>query len=85
MHVSDTLFINDMPYKSLFNGLFNAIFLESFVSFCGDDHLNLLKTILHYLETLHFFGTPDMVFPHLYNSILLVALNVLIYDDPKQI
>jgi hypothetical protein len=41
----DNMFIDDMPYKSLFNGLFSGIFLKYFDSSCGDDHY-LLMTIL---------------------------------------
>jgi hypothetical protein len=81
MHASNMLFINNMPYKSLFNGLFNAIFLKSFVNFCGDDHLNLLGTILLYLESLQFFGYDVPTFVQLNPFGSIKCINC---DDPKQ-
>jgi hypothetical protein len=36
-HVGNTLLIDDMPYKSMFNGPYNAIFLESFDNHCGEN------------------------------------------------
>jgi hypothetical protein len=48
------LLVNDMPYKSLFNPLFNAIFLETFYKFQANiDYL--FKIVLPYLEALHSF------------------------------
>jgi len=77
MHASNMLFINDMPYKSLFN----AIFLEFFVNFYGDNYLNLLGTIILYLESLHFFGydVPTFVQFNPFGSIKCINC-----DDPKQ-
>jgi hypothetical protein len=77
MHANNMLFINDMPYKSLFN----AIFLEFFVNFYGDNYLNLLRTILFYLESLHFFGydVPTFVQFNPFGSIKCISC-----DDPKQ-
>jgi hypothetical protein len=42
---SNNIIIDDMPYKSLFNGLFTGIFLKYFDSSYGDDHY-FLMTIL---------------------------------------
>jgi len=36
-HVSNMLFLDNMPYKSMFNDLYNAIFLESFDGLGGED------------------------------------------------
>jgi len=43
-----------MPYKSMFNGLHSAIFLESSDGHCGEDQY-LLGFIIPYLEHLHSF------------------------------
>ncbi len=51
----NTLLVNDMPYKSLFNLPFNAIFLETFYKSQVDGDY-LLKTVFLYLEALHSFG-----------------------------
>ncbi len=37
IHVGNMLFINNTPYKSMFNGPYRAIFLESFDNLCGED------------------------------------------------
>jgi len=49
------LLVDDMLYKSMFNDLYSAIFLESFDGLHGDDHY-LLGFIFPYLENLHSFG-----------------------------
>jgi hypothetical protein len=51
----NTLLIDDIPYKNMFNGPYNAIFLESFDSLRGEDHY-VLGIVLFYLESLHFSG-----------------------------
>jgi hypothetical protein len=42
------LFIDGKAYQSMFNELFNAIFLGPFDNSCKDDN-SLLKIIFHYL------------------------------------
>jgi hypothetical protein len=61
-HVGNTLLIDNTPYKNMFNGPYNAIFLDSFDNRCGEDHY-LLGFILPYLENLHSFkyGVPTFV------------------------
>ncbi len=49
------LLINNMPYKSMFNDSYNAIFLESFDNTCGEDQY-LLGFVFPYLENFHLFG-----------------------------
>jgi hypothetical protein len=53
-HAGNMLLIDDNPYKSMFNGLYSAIFLESFDGHCGEDQY-LLGYVLFYLENLHLF------------------------------
>jgi hypothetical protein len=43
-----------MPYKSMFNNLYNAVFLESFDGLRGEDQY-LLGFVFPYLENLHSF------------------------------
>ncbi len=73
IHVGNTMFIDNMPYKSMFNGPYSAIFLESFDGHCGE-YEYLLGTILLYLENSHM---SKYVVPTL-NTIPLVGLDVLI-------
>jgi hypothetical protein len=54
IHTNNTLLIDDMTYKSMFNALYSAIFWESFDNLRGDDHY-VLGTIFFYLEFLRFF------------------------------
>jgi hypothetical protein len=49
------LFIDNMPYKSMLNDPYSAIFLESFNGLHGEDQY-LLGSIFRYLENLHLFG-----------------------------
>jgi hypothetical protein len=46
------LLIGNTPYKSMFNGPYNAIFLEPFGGHCGEDQY-LLGFVFLYLENLH--------------------------------
>jgi hypothetical protein len=61
-HAGNTLFINNTPHKNMFNGPYNAIFLESFDSIHGEDQY-LVGSILPYLENLHSYkyGVPTFV------------------------
>jgi hypothetical protein len=52
IHVGNTLFVDDTPYKSMFNGLYSAIILESFHDHHGEDQY-LLGIVFLYLENLH--------------------------------
>jgi len=54
IHTNNTLLIDDMPYKSMFNGPYNTIFWESFDNLRGEDHY-VLGTIFPYLESFCFF------------------------------
>jgi len=54
-HVGNTLLIDNMPYKNMFNSPYNTIFLESFNNHCGEDQ-RLIGFVLPYLENLHSFG-----------------------------
>jgi len=73
-HTRNTLLVDNTPYKNMFNGPYNAIFLDSFDGYCGEDHY-LLGFVFPYLENLHSFGygVPTFV-----EHIPLVGLNVLI-------
>jgi len=51
----NTLLVDDMPHKSMFNPPFNAIFFDSFYG-SHNNNSYLLNTILLYLESLHLFG-----------------------------
>jgi len=48
----NTLLINEMPHKSLFNRPFSAIFFERFYGLHNDVNY-LLQTIFPYLKSLH--------------------------------
>jgi hypothetical protein len=73
-HARNTLLVDNTPYKNMFNGPYNAIFLDSFDGHCEKDHY-LLGSVFPYLENLIHL---DMVFPPLLNTIPLVGLDVLI-------
>jgi hypothetical protein len=47
------LLADDTRYKSLFNGPFNVIYVETFEKFGKDDNY-LLGNVLPHMETLHF-------------------------------
>jgi hypothetical protein len=62
-HVRNTLLlIDNTPYNNMFNGPYNAIYLDFFDGRCGEDHY-LLGFIFLYLENLHSFGygAPNFV------------------------
>jgi hypothetical protein len=56
------VFIDDIPYKSMFNDSYNAIFLESFDGHCGEDQY-LLRFVFFYLEIFHLskYNVPTFV------------------------
>jgi hypothetical protein len=37
IHVGNMLFVDNTPYKSMFNGPYSVVFLESFDNHCGED------------------------------------------------
>ncbi len=79
IHTSNTLFIDDTPYKSMFNRPSSAIFLD-FDDLRGDDHY-LLRTIIPYLESLHLsrYG----VFTYVQNN-PFGRIKYINCDDPGQ-
>jgi hypothetical protein len=75
MIFENTLLINDMLHKSMFNPPCNAIFFETFYRFRTNGNY-LLDTIFPYLESLHSFGMWVYKFVELnhFNSITNVPL-----------
>jgi hypothetical protein len=61
-HTGNTLLVDNTPYKNMFNGPYNAIFLDSFDGYYGEDHY-LLGLVFPYLENLHSFryGVPTLI------------------------
>jgi hypothetical protein len=51
-HLGNTLLVDNILYKSLFNGPYNVIFLETFNNSIGDNNNYLLGDVLPYLEAL---------------------------------
>jgi len=68
------LFVNDTPYKSMFNNSYNVTSLELFNGLHRDNQYSL-GSILPYLEHLH-LSRYDV--PTLLKTIPLVGLDVLI-------
>jgi hypothetical protein len=52
-HAWNTFLVDDTPYKSLFNGRFNAIYVKTFEKSRRYDNY-LLGTVFPYMETFHF-------------------------------
>jgi hypothetical protein len=52
-HVVNTLLVDDIPYKSMFDGSYNVIFMETFDSFHGEDKY-LMGIVFPYLKSFHF-------------------------------
>jgi hypothetical protein len=55
MHARNTLLIDDMPYKYIFNDSYYVIFLELFEGSRSDGDY-LFSIVLRYLVSLHSFG-----------------------------
>jgi hypothetical protein len=55
MTFENTLLVNNMSHKSMFNPPFSAIFFDTFYGFLKDGNY-LLGIILLYLESIHSFG-----------------------------
>jgi hypothetical protein len=60
-HVGNTLLVDDIPYKSIFNDSCGAIFLELFEG-AGSDGDYLLSIVLPYLVSFHFFGFSVQIY-----------------------
>jgi hypothetical protein len=54
-HVGNTLLVDDTRYKSIFNDLWNGIFVESFEGASNNGDY-LFSIVLPYLVSFHFFG-----------------------------
>ncbi len=79
IHIGNTLFVDNTPYKSMFNRPYSAIFLD-FDDLCGEDHY-LLGTIILYLESLHLFGYG--VFTYVQHN-PFAKIKYINCDDPGQ-
>jgi hypothetical protein len=55
VHAKNTLLVDDVPYKSIFNDSYCVIFLELFEDSCSDGDY-LFSIVLPYLVSLHSFG-----------------------------
>ncbi len=77
-HTCNTLFIDDMPYKNMFNDPYSASFLESFDNIRGEDQY-LLGSIFLYLENFHLFryGVPTFVEHNPFGKIRCINLDNL--------
>jgi len=73
IHGGNTLVIDNMPHKSMFNNLYTA-FLSCLITFMG--RINICWGLLSL--TWKIFIHPNTIFPPLLNTIPLVGLNVLI-------
>ncbi len=73
IHIGNMLLVDDTPYKNMFNGLYNAIFLESFNDLHGEDRY-LLGFVLPYLENLHSFeyDVPTFVEHNPFSKIICI-------------
>jgi hypothetical protein len=76
IHGGNTLVIDNMPHKSMFNGLYNAIFFELFDNIHGEDQY-LLGSIIPYLENLHSseYDIPTFVEHNPFGRIKYINLN----------
>jgi hypothetical protein len=61
-HHGNTLLVDDISYKSMFNESFNAIFVKTFDTSNRDPNDYLTFTILPYLECFHHFGISVSTF-----------------------
>jgi hypothetical protein len=61
IHVGN-MFVGDMPYKSMFNDMYNAIFVESFDDLNREDQYSLGFVFLYNWKV---FIHLDMMFPPL--------------------
>jgi len=70
------LLVNNTPYKSIFNGLYNAIVLESFHDLHRDNQY-LLGSIFPYLENLHSskYGVPTFIENNPFGKIICINSN----------
>lgn len=78
-YVGNTLLVNNAPYKSMFNELYNAIFLEfNFDDLHGEDNY-LLGHVLPYLEFFHLskYGVSTYVQHNPFCRIICINCNDL--------
>jgi hypothetical protein len=73
-HVGNTLLVDDTPYKSIFNDMWSAMFLELFQG-PGSTGITSSPSILPYLVSFHFLG---LMFRLTWNIILLRLLKTLV-------
>jgi hypothetical protein len=62
IHVNNMLLVDDMPYKSMFNNSYNAIFVKSFDDLRKEDQYLLGFVLLYKWKVI---SPPDMMFPPL--------------------
>ncbi len=74
IHANNTLLIDDMPYKSMFNGPYSAIFWGPLMAIIGKINICWGLFSLAWETFIH----SNMVFSPLLNTIALVWLDVLI-------
>jgi hypothetical protein len=65
-HLGKTLLVHNMPYKTCFNPPFNVIFVESYEYALKEDNY-LMKTLIPYLEFLHYSRLSVPTFMELYH------------------
>jgi hypothetical protein len=77
----NTLFVDNTPYKSLFIGPFNVIFVKTFENFVRDNNNYLLGALLLYLEDLQSsrLSVPTFVEDNPFGSIRHFSQNDLKY------
>jgi hypothetical protein len=73
-HASNMLFIDDAPYKTMFNNLYSVFFSSHFTAFVGK--INVCWGLLSL--TWKILICSDTMFPPLLNTIPWVGLDVLI-------
>ncbi len=73
------LFIDDTPYKSMFNGPYNAFFLDFFNGRHGEDQY-LLGSVFPYLKNLHLsrYNVPTFVEHNSFGRIKCID-----WDNPR--
>jgi hypothetical protein len=62
IHVGNMLFVDNTPYKNMFNNVYSANFFKSFDDLSGEDQY-LLRSIFLNFKNLHSFGynVPTLV------------------------
>jgi hypothetical protein len=80
-HARNILFVDDTPYKFLFNDSCSVIFLESFES-TGSNRDYLLSTVLPYLVLLHLskFNVQTYMKPNPFGTIRSISWSAPYYN-----